>query len=95
MSDAGLVHILDDDPGVRAGLSSLVRSVGYVASLYGLAGQYLASEPPGAPFCLLSDVRPPGTSVKDRRTGCGRTRRLIPGDSDDHIWRRPDQRPRH
>lgn len=65
MSDAGLVHILDDDPGVRAGLSSLVRSVGYAASLYGSAGEFLASELPAVPSCLLLDVRLPGTSGLD------------------------------
>jgi FixJ family two-component response regulator len=65
MSDAGLVHILDDDPGVRAGLSSLVRSVGYAARLYGSAGEFLASELPAVPSCLLLDVRLPGTSGLD------------------------------
>jgi FixJ family two-component response regulator len=65
MSDAGLVHILDDDPGVRAGLSSLVRSVGYAARLYGSAGEFLASELPGVPSCLLLDVRLPGTNGLD------------------------------
>jgi FixJ family two-component response regulator len=65
MSDAGLVHILDDDPGVRAGLSSLVRSVGYAARLYGSAGECLASELPAVPSCLLLDVRLPGTSGLD------------------------------
>lgn len=65
MSDAGLVHIVDDDPGVRAGLSSLVRSVGYTARLYGSAGEFLESEPPAMPSCLLLDVRLPGTNGLD------------------------------
>jgi FixJ family two-component response regulator len=65
MSDEGLVHIVDDDPGVRAGLSSLVRSVGYVARLYGSAGEFLESELPAIPSCLLLDVRLPGTNGLD------------------------------
>jgi FixJ family two-component response regulator len=65
MSDAGLVHIVDDDPGVRAGLSSLVRSVGYAARLYGSAGEFLESELPAIPSCLLLDVRLPGTNGLD------------------------------
>jgi FixJ family two-component response regulator len=65
MSDAGLVHIVDDDPGVRAGLSSLVRSVGYAARLYGSAGEFLESELPALPSCLLLDVRLPGTNGLD------------------------------
>jgi len=40
MSDAGLVHIVDDDPGVRLALSSLVRSVGYSARLYESAAEF-------------------------------------------------------
>jgi len=65
MSDVGLVHIVDDDPGIRAGLSSLVRSVGYAARLYGSAGEFLASELPAIPSCLLLDVRLPGTNGLD------------------------------
>jgi FixJ family two-component response regulator len=65
MSDEGLVHIVDDDPGVRAGLSSLVRSVGYEARLYGSAGEFLESELPTVPSCLLLDVRLPGTNGLD------------------------------
>jgi FixJ family two-component response regulator len=65
MSDEGLVHIVDDDPGVRAGLSSLVRSVGYVARLYGSAAEFLESELPAIPSCLLLDVRLPGTNGLD------------------------------
>jgi FixJ family two-component response regulator len=65
MSDVGLVHIVDDDPGVRAGLSSLVRSLGYAARLYASAGEFLASELPAIPSCLLLDVRLPGTNGLD------------------------------
>jgi len=65
MSEAGLVHIVDDDPGIRAGLSSLVRSVGYTARLYGSAGEFLESELPALPSCLLLDVRLPGTNGLD------------------------------
>ena len=65
MSDAGLVHIVDDDPGIRAGLSSLVRSVGYAARLYGSAGEFLDSDLPAIPSCLLLDVRLPGTNGLD------------------------------
>ena len=65
MSDAGLVHIVDDDSGIRAGLSSLVRSVGLAARQYGSAGEFLASELPPVPSCLLLDVRMPGTNGLD------------------------------
>jgi FixJ family two-component response regulator len=65
MADAGLVHIVDDDPGVRGGLGSLVRSVGHDARLYGSAPEFLSSELPPVPSCLLLDVRLPGTNGLD------------------------------
>jgi FixJ family two-component response regulator len=65
MSDAGLVHIVDDDPAIRAGLSSLVRAMGYAARLYESAGEFLESELPPIPCCLLLDVRLPGTNGLD------------------------------
>ncbi len=59
MVAAGLVHIIDDDDGVRSGLASLIRSVGNEARLYGSAAEFLASELPTVPSCLLLDVRLP------------------------------------
>lgn len=55
----GLVHIIDDDDGVRNGLASLIRSVGNEARLYGSTAEFLASELPAVPSCLLLDVRLP------------------------------------
>ena len=40
MTDAGLVHIVDDDSAVRTALSSLMRSVGYEALHYGSAAEF-------------------------------------------------------
>jgi FixJ family two-component response regulator len=65
MSDAGLVHIIDDDPGIRAGLSSVLRAMGFAVRLYDSAGEFLASELPAIPSCLLLDVRLPGTNGLD------------------------------
>jgi FixJ family two-component response regulator len=65
MTDAGLVHIVDDDTAVRSGLGSLVRSVGYDARLYGSAAEFLESEHPATPSCLLLDVRLPGVNGLD------------------------------
>ncbi len=55
----GLVHIIDDDDGVRNGLASLIRSVGNDARLYGSAAEFLAADLPAVPSCLLLDVRLP------------------------------------
>ena len=65
MTDAGLVHIVDDDSAVRTALSSLMRSVGYEALHYSSAAEFLQSELPPVPSCLLLDVRMPGTNGLD------------------------------
>jgi FixJ family two-component response regulator len=65
MLEPGLVHIIDDDDAVRAGLGSLVRSVGNDARLYGSASEFLRSDLPAVPSCLLLDLRLPGTNGLD------------------------------
>jgi FixJ family two-component response regulator len=59
MAQPGLVHIIDDDDGVRTALASLIRSVGNDARLYSSAAEFLASVLPTVPSCLLLDVRLP------------------------------------
>ncbi|MEJ0051882.1 MAG: response regulator [Methylovirgula sp.] len=59
MAQPGLVHIIDDDDGVRAALASLIRSVGNDARLYSSAAEFLTSALPPVPSCLLLDVRLP------------------------------------
>ncbi|HEY0342382.1 MAG TPA: LuxR C-terminal-related transcriptional regulator [Steroidobacteraceae bacterium] len=78
MSDAGLVHIVDDDAAIRVGLSSLVRSVGYGACLYGSASEFLQSELPAVSSCLLLDVRMPGTNGLDLQESLRRHGILFP-----------------
>jgi FixJ family two-component response regulator len=65
MAESGVVHIIDDDDAVRGGLGSLVRSVGNDARLYGSTSEFLGSELPPVPSCLLLDVRLPGTNGLD------------------------------
>jgi FixJ family two-component response regulator len=65
MSEAGLVHIVDDDAGVRKGLSTLIRSVGIEVRLYESTSEFLESELPERPSCLLLDVRMPGGNGLD------------------------------
>jgi FixJ family two-component response regulator len=65
MVEAGLVHIVDDDENVRSALSSLVRSVGHDARLYGSASEFLQATLSSSPSCLLLDVRLPGINGLD------------------------------
>jgi len=59
---SSVVHIVDDDLGVRESLGELLRSMDYEVALYGSASDFLKCELPDAPACLVLDVRLPGTS---------------------------------
>jgi len=59
------VLVLDDDPSLRESLSSLFRSVGMRAELYGSASELLRSKLPDGPSCLILDIRLPEVSGLD------------------------------
>ena len=54
------VFVIDDDAAVRSSLSSLLRSVGLQATLFSSAAEFLSSNKPDVPSCLVLDVRLPG-----------------------------------
>ena len=59
------VLIIDDDPAMRASLERLLRSVGLEARSFASVPDFLKSELPNAPTCLVLDVRLPGRSGLD------------------------------
>jgi len=56
------VSIIDDDPDFRASVRRLLRSVGVDAQLFASISDFLKSDPPDGPTCLVLDVRLPGRS---------------------------------
>jgi FixJ family two-component response regulator len=62
---ADTVVVIDDDPSVREGLDSLLRSVGLDVSLYGSVAEFLNDKPTNGPTCLVLDVRLPGQGGLD------------------------------
>jgi FixJ family two-component response regulator len=56
------VFVIDDDASMRRALDSLLRSVGLDVRLYASAQEFMASERPDVPACLVLDVRLPGMS---------------------------------
>jgi FixJ family two-component response regulator len=60
-----IVYVVDDEPAVSISLKRLLRSVGLEARTYASAQEYLRSERPDAPGCLVLDVRLPGLSGLD------------------------------
>jgi FixJ family two-component response regulator len=55
-----IVYVVDDDRLMREMLSSLFRSVGLQAQLFGSAQELLQSELEDSPSCLVLDIRLPG-----------------------------------
>src|SRR5262245_14272735 len=79
MADAkSTVLVIDDDPDVRASVGRLLRSVGINVQLFASIPDFLKSDPPGGPTCLVLDVRLPGQSGLDLQRELARTKRELP-----------------
>ena len=61
-SDSPVVFVVDDDHRIREALSSLISSVGLQVAVFGSAAEFLESEKPDAPACLVLDLQLPGAS---------------------------------
>jgi len=57
-----MIAIVNDDAAVREGIRALVRSLGYSASTFGSAEEFLNSEQLDDTSCLITDVQMPGLS---------------------------------
>lgn len=59
------VFVVDDDTSVRESLRNLIRSAGFSVQTLSSAQEFLASQRPKAPSCLVLDVQLPGLSGLD------------------------------
>ena len=59
------VIVIDDDPDVREGLGSLLRSVGLQSRLLSSVDEFFKTSLPEGPSCLVLDIRMPGRSGLD------------------------------
>ena len=59
---APIVFVVDDEPSVCLSMKRLLRSVGLEARTFPSAQEFLLSDRPDAPGCLILDVRLPGLS---------------------------------
>jgi FixJ family two-component response regulator len=59
------VLVIDDDPDLRASLGRLLRSLGLDTLLFASISDFLKSDWPDGPTCLVLDVRLPGQSGLD------------------------------
>lgn len=59
------IFVVDDDDLVRAAIQGMLKSVGLHSKTFGTAQDFLRSERPDAPSCLVLDVRLPGVNGLD------------------------------
>jgi FixJ family two-component response regulator len=79
MPDANAtVLVIDDDPALRASIGRLLRSLGLDARLFASISEFLESDPPDGPTCLVLDVRLPGRSGLDFQRELAAANREIP-----------------
>ena len=60
-----IVFVIDDDQSMRGALDGLLRTVGLNVCSFKSTQEFLRSERPDAPSCLVLDVRLPGLSGLD------------------------------
>ena len=60
-----IIAIVDDDESMREATENLVRSLGYHASTFGSADEFLNSEQLHDTSCLITDLHMPGLSGID------------------------------
>lgn len=71
-----IVFVVDDDAAMRRSLENVLRSVGLRVSVFASAQEFLRSDRPDVPGCLVLDVRLPGLSGLDLQ------RRMVEADLD-------------
>jgi FixJ family two-component response regulator len=59
------VLVVDDDPQIRDSIGELLRSLGINTRLFASVSDFLKSDKPAGPACLVLDVRLPGRSGLD------------------------------
>src|SRR5271156_15491 len=62
---APTVFVIDDDAGMRASIAGLLKSAGLRSESFGAAEDFLRSNRPDVPSCLVLDVSLPGINGLD------------------------------
>jgi FixJ family two-component response regulator len=73
-----IVFVVDDDESVRVALTSLIRSVGLEVEAFGSGSEFLSSQRPDVPSCLVLDVRLPGVGGLDLQRALSDAGEAIP-----------------
>jgi FixJ family two-component response regulator len=76
--DQAIVYVVDDEPSIRNSTKELVESVGLRVQTFATAQDFLSSERPDVPGCLVLDVRLPGLSGLDLQRELGKMNNPMP-----------------
>ncbi len=72
------VHIVDDDPSARQGLTRLVKAAGFNAESFESAKDFLASDKLQGPGCVLLDVQMPKMTGPELQEELSRSEYCMP-----------------
>ena len=78
IEEKGTVFIIDDDEGVREGLSLLLETVGQPCEVYSSAIDFLEAYDPNKRGCLVLDIRMPRMSGLDLQEKLDERESLLP-----------------
>ncbi|MDX8533846.1 response regulator transcription factor [Mesorhizobium sp. VK25A] len=78
LEQSATIYVVDDDPLVRDGLDSLLRSVGYEVCTFASVDEFARHPRADAPSCLVLDVRMPGPSGLDFQAQLAKSGDAIP-----------------
>src|ERR671932_348440 len=76
--DNPCVFVVDDDQSTRESLSNLLRSTGLNVQTFASAHEFLTSQRPDVPSCLVLDVQLPGLSGLDLQQELAKGHRPMP-----------------
>jgi FixJ family two-component response regulator len=74
----GLVHVIDDDPGIRSAVSRLMRAHGNQVETYSSAEDFLGREVLAVPACIVLDLQMPGIGGLELQRFLIRNRETLP-----------------
>ncbi len=78
MATTTTVSIVDDDDAVRTATQAFVRSLGYKATAFASAEEFLKAPERETADCLIADVQMPGMSGLDLQRELARQRPTLP-----------------
>jgi FixJ family two-component response regulator len=76
--DQAIVYVVDDEPSIRNSTKELLESVGLPVQTFASAQDFLGSDRPDVPGCLVLDVRLPGLSGLDLQRELARMSNPVP-----------------